>query len=386
MAFVSITDSAGVLCTQDSLERNSDGNVKIEWQWYHSDKRLCANNNCQNAAKLQCMVCVKGGFNEEYSFFCSDECFAQMWQQHNKDVHIKQLQQISMSSNQRNPRHNRQLQGQQSELPPLHTLEWNDDDLPISDDTSNKSQYYHCRYPSPLITTWTTIGNNTRIYTPTKNDVGRMLRITCWPTWIHNNDTNNSSNNNDNESIERKVGKVSSIDTSSVFPLASPPPPRHLTYNPSLHQRNPINPFRVVCYNTLAPIYATPTIYPYTPSYSLTWEYRKNIILREILSYNADVICLQEVQTDHFRTFYQPRLNDAGYDGIFKAKTRDAPAWSIDLSTPGSTATPSIDGCATFYRRDRFVLLESHTIEFNEIVKRSGFQDKRILRRLMKGM
>lgn len=47
------------------------------------------------------------------------------------------------------------------------------------------------------------------------------------------------------------------------------------------------------CYNILADPYATAQMYGYTPSWALTWEYRKELILQEILAYSADIICLQ---------------------------------------------------------------------------------------------
>ena len=34
------------------------------------------------------------------------------------------------------------------------------------------------------------------------------------------------------------------------------------------------------------------------------------------------MICLQEVQANHFDKFFHPQLSKAGYDGLFKAKTR----------------------------------------------------------------
>jgi CCR4-NOT transcription complex subunit 6 len=46
-------------------------------------------------------------------------------------------------------------------------------------------------------------------------------------------------------------------------------------------------------YNILNDKYATQQAYGYTPSWALTWDYRKELILQEILSYNADLICLQ---------------------------------------------------------------------------------------------
>ena len=47
------------------------------------------------------------------------------------------------------------------------------------------------------------------------------------------------------------------------------------------------------CYNILAEKYATAQMYGYTPSWALAWEYRKELILQEVLAYSADIICLQ---------------------------------------------------------------------------------------------
>jgi len=51
--------------------------------------------------------------------------------------------------------------------------------------------------------------------------------------------------------------------------------------------------FTVFSYNILAEKYATPQMYGYTPSWALSWEYRKELILQEILAYSADIVCLQ---------------------------------------------------------------------------------------------
>ena len=49
----------------------------------------------------------------------------------------------------------------------------------------------------------------------------------------------------------------------------------------------------VMCYNTLCDKYATPQAYPYTPSWALAWDWRKDVLLQDILNYNADIVCLQ---------------------------------------------------------------------------------------------
>lgn len=64
----------------------------------------------------------------------------------------------------------------------------------------------------------------------------------------------------------------------------------------SLDQYNDLdsrNSFTLLTYNILAEKYATPQMYGYVPSWALVWEYRKQMILHEVLSYDADIICLQ---------------------------------------------------------------------------------------------
>ena len=36
------------------------------------------------------------------------------------------------------------------------------------------------------------------------------------------------------------------------------------------------------------------------PTWALSWHYRQQNLLREIIGYNADILCLQKVQSDHF--------------------------------------------------------------------------------------
>ena len=84
-------------------------------------------------------------------------------------------------------------------------------------------------------------------------------------------------------------------------------------------------------------------VYPYTQPWALAWNYRKRNLLREILSYRADILALQEIQADHFREFLEPELRKAGYDGVYKQKTRES------MGQDGK-----MDGCAIMYRRNRW--------------------------------
>ena len=64
---------------------------------------------------------------------------------------------------------------------------------------------------------------------------------------------------------------------------------------------------------------------------------------------------MQEVQSNHFADFLQPELQKHGYTAIYKKKT-------TELYTGSAYA---IDGCATFFRRDRFALVKKYEVGIN---------------------
>lgn len=84
----------------------------------------------------------------------------------------------------------------------------------------------------------------------------------------------------------------------------------------------------------------------------MAWNYRKRNLLRQLLSHGADIMCLQEVQSDHYHDFLNLEMSKAGYTGIYKKKTGEI--------FTGSTY--AIDGCATFYRKDRFQLVKKYEV------------------------
>uniref|UniRef100_A0A1I8PS33 2',5'-phosphodiesterase 12 n=1 Tax=Stomoxys calcitrans TaxID=35570 RepID=A0A1I8PS33_STOCA len=111
--------------------------------------------------------------------------------------------------------------------------------------------------------------------------------------------------------------------------------------------------FRVVSYNILADLYADSDysrsyLFPYCPAYALKVEYRKQLYIKELLGYNADIICLQEVDKKIFEYDLKPVLEDQNFKGIIAEK--------------GSCG----EGIATFFRTDRFDLLESYSINIGE--------------------
>ncbi len=61
---------------------------------------------------------------------------------------------------------------------------------------------------------------------------------------------------------------------------------------------------------------------------------------------------VQEVQSNHYTEFLQPELAKAGYTAIYKKKT-------MEIYTGNSYA---IDGCATFFKTDRFALVKKYEV------------------------
>lgn len=83
--------------------------------------------------------------------------------------------------------------------------------------------------------------------------------------------------------------------------------------------------FRAISYNLLADLYADrdhsrAVLFPYCPPYALAIDYRKQLFLKEIMGYNADIICLQEVDTRIYHHDLVPILSNLGFDSMFAAK------------------------------------------------------------------
>eukprot|EP01114_Cavostelium_apophysatum_P006143 TRINITY_DN17387_c0_g1_i1.p1 TRINITY_DN17387_c0_g1~~TRINITY_DN17387_c0_g1_i1.p1 ORF type:complete len:322 (+),score=68.18 TRINITY_DN17387_c0_g1_i1:89-1054(+) len=104
---------------------------------------------------------------------------------------------------------------------------------------------------------------------------------------------------------------------------------------------------RFVQYNVLADIYANQERYYYCSERTLDWDFRKWKLLLEILEYQPDVLCLQEL--DHF-DFFDEELQQRGYKGIFQRR-------------------PSIksDGVGIFYKTSRIEMLDIQSIDMNKL-------------------
>jgi CCR4-NOT transcription complex subunit 6 len=143
---------------------------------------------------------------------------------------------------------------------------------------------------------------------------------------------------------------------------------------PNPQNQNPCI-FTTMCYNVLCDKYATRQYYGYCPAWALTWDYRKKLILDEIKTLNADIICLQELETEQFHQFFLPELKQFDYDGIFSAKSR--------AKTMAEHDKKHVDGCAIFFKTSRFQLVKDYLIEFNQIAMATADGSEDMLNRVM---
>jgi len=188
--------------------------------------------------------------------------------------------------------------------------------------------------------------NRDNVYLPCADDVGRKLKVEC------------ASISESGEILMHR-----SVSTELVLQRSPDPAKRNLVTVKGAGSGGRGARFRIVTYNVLAEIYATQQQYPYCDFWALSWEYRFQNILREVLDACPDVICLQEVQAEHYDSHVYNALSDAGFEGVYKSKTRQS------MGMAGK-----VDGCALFWRRTKFHLVESYSIEFNELAQRQATQ------------
>ncbi|KAJ3726915.1 Endonuclease/exonuclease/phosphatase [Lentinula raphanica] len=125
---------------------------------------------------------------------------------------------------------------------------------------------------------------------------------------------------------------------------------------------------KVVCYNILCQRAATVRLYGYTPSWALAWDYRRELIREELLSHDADFICLQEVDVTSYEDFFLKHLSDAGYDSVYWPKSRAK-------TMSNENERRYVDGLATFFRADKYQLIEKHLVEFSAVaMQREDFK------------
>ena len=205
---------------------------------------------------------------------------------------------------------------------------------------------------------WQVISGATkRGYTPVVEDEGCRLRVSCTPTRPCPSPSSKIVDGCEVLSVDQ-VNQVIIGDSvyTEIGPVAAPPFPdaasgrRHLTSSSVLPPA-----LRVMSYNLLADQYAATDSaknvpFASCPSECLEPSYRRPLILGEILQYNADVACLQEVDDKMFTLCLEPALNEAGFEGVYTNK-----------------AGQVREGSAAFWRQDRYMLAARRDITLKSL-------------------
>eukprot|EP00471_Norrisiella_sphaerica_P005424 CAMPEP_0184482222 /NCGR_PEP_ID=MMETSP0113_2-20130426/3793_1 /TAXON_ID=91329 /ORGANISM="Norrisiella sphaerica, Strain BC52" /LENGTH=959 /DNA_ID=CAMNT_0026861829 /DNA_START=124 /DNA_END=3003 /DNA_ORIENTATION=- len=164
-------------------------------------------------------------------------------------------------------------------------------------------------------------------YTPTQKDIGHIFRVNLM------------------------VNKKPYVDFSSpVIPHPTTPSPRPWKHNKHINRSESIDhrmgKFRVLTWNTLADAATRNGFKDKCPGWALQWPYRKDNLLKHIRAFDADVICMQEVDKKHWNSHWKQCFQMLGYEGEY--------------------AGSSTYGCAMFYRTSIFRKVRHEIISLDE--------------------
>lgn len=113
--------------------------------------------------------------------------------------------------------------------------------------------------------------------------------------------------------------------------------------------------YRIVSYNVLAQELCKEG-YEYCPAEALRTTYRRNLILRELSTSRADVLCLQEVECDSSHAF-EEHLSGLGYEASAYCRNR---------------GPDEILGLRTFWRADAFEFVHEFQLPIRTLARNSG--------------
>jgi len=386
-------------CSNGSFVLSDQSDCRFTW--YRSEQRLCAKERCSKPATLQCLTCSKLQIVDKGSYFCSSQCMSACWPVH-REVHQRALDAAATAaataakvSSRKGARasksKSKMARASGPSGPSISSFEekyalWDahDDNHQVTNEwrvkSAKQSERYredpdslYGKFPPPIVNKWTKIPSRATEggeYRPSKDDIGRQLLLECAPLVSSSEDdcektktksktsSDTKSKNSKGEKVKEKEKKErpkraianECQDTSPCLGRPEMSIARKMCYYHSEHPSEEVT-FKVLSYNCLAPIYCTRAMYPYVAPYALEWDYRKFNILREILRYRPEVICLQEVEKPDFEEYFTPQLSREGYEGMFRKKNRTG---------------ENVDGCAIFFKRDRFDVSSRYHIDFND--------------------
>ncbi|XP_076926392.1 carbon catabolite repressor protein 4 homolog 1-like [Bidens hawaiensis] len=357
--YVLIRHPDNTVSTDDVPKSSNAHFLRYKWYRVQSDKKvaICSVHPSEQAT-LQCLGCVKAKLPVAKSYHCTPKCFSDAWQ-HHRVLHERAASAVNENGNEEEDIYGRFN----------NTTSGVNNNGTINNSSTNGVTPL---YPAAITQRnggeiWFEVGRS-KTYTPTAEDIGHVLKFECVVI---------------DSGTKLPVGQPNTILTSRVIPAPSPSPRRLISVtNADMAGTldSSSGTFSVLSYNVLCDAYATSDLYGYCPSWALSWPYRRQNLLREIVGYLADIVCLQEVQSDHFEEFFAPELDKHGYQALFKRRTAEVQNGNNQI----------IDGCATFFRRDRFSHVKKYEVEFNKAAQSltdalvPNAQKKTALNRLVK--
>ena len=185
--------------------------------------------------------------------------------------------------------------------------------------------------------------DDTTTYTPTKDDVGKTVSVLLVPIGPH---------------VPARGQEEAYRFRNAVQEMPHMPIVHEVRHN-WIQQRPQATKdvVRVMTYNLLADLYTTRDgeISPrlsYCPPFALDRKRRMPLLLHEILSYQPDLVCLQEVDASVFESLFKPALESRGYQGYHSAKS------SLNQE----------EGCAMFWLRNRFTEVDRQAVPLNAVL------------------
>lgn len=218
------------------------------------------------------------------SYHCSPKCFSDAWQHH------RVLHERAASALNENGDEEEEVFGR---FTSTGSTTSSTGSMTTSQSNSSLSNGNTALYPAAVVQrnggeTWFEVGRS-KTYTPSIDDIGHVLKFECV---VVDAETNSA------------VGSPNTLSTSRVIPAPSPSPRRLISVSGVDVSGLPdgrissAGTFTVLSYNILCDAYSMSELYSYCPSWALSWAYRRQNLLREIVGYRADIICLQEVHKE----------------------------------------------------------------------------------------
>lgn len=218
------------------------------------------------------MGCVKANIPFPKSFHCSPKCFSDAWQ-HHRLLHERAAE----NGNDEDELFGRTNSSGSGTINSFSGSTLTNGSAPVYPSTAAQRSNGESSIE---------VGRS-KTYTPTADDVGHVLKFECIVL---------------DAETKLPVGLPNTTSTSHVIPAPSPSPRRLISVSGMDVSRHSEPDFRIssgnftlLSYNILADLYASNELYGYCPSWALSWPYRRQNLLREIVTYRADIVCLQEV-------------------------------------------------------------------------------------------